>query len=169
MALLVSAADDDGDVFAGEGVDAFKGPAVGVEVPEVAGAGYGDGATAYRVPGGGQPIRLKRWPSSGKVLRQNLVTGLMSRRDYIFPAILVGWAAVVSLAGLINVSWIQMTFNRSNWVKETCSKWAGKLITDEEMVQRFQLPDTVVVDGQPRATTGTAVLLCQAHGALSGL
>jgi hypothetical protein len=54
LSQLLRAAIEDGDVLAGEGVDAFKGPAVGIEVPEVAGAGHGDGATEFRVPGVGQ-------------------------------------------------------------------------------------------------------------------
>jgi hypothetical protein len=39
---LVRRTSEDRDVLAGEGVDAFEGPDVGVEVPE--GAGQGDGA-----------------------------------------------------------------------------------------------------------------------------
>jgi len=39
------------DVLAGCGVDAFEGPALGVEVPEV--ARHGGGASTDRVPGGG--------------------------------------------------------------------------------------------------------------------
>ena len=94
---------------------------------------------------------------------------LMRRADLTLPAIVVAAGVVTAVLTSIDSSWVQMKFNRSNWVKETCSKWAGKLISDEEMIQRFQLHETVVVNGEPRATTGTAVLLCQAHGALSGL
>jgi hypothetical protein len=54
LSQLLRAAIEDGDVLAGVGVDAFEGPAVGVEVPEVAGAGHGNGEAAYRVPGVGQ-------------------------------------------------------------------------------------------------------------------
>lgn len=49
---LLSPASEDGDMFAGEGVYAFEGPATGIEVPEV--AGHDDGEAAYRVPWGGQ-------------------------------------------------------------------------------------------------------------------
>ena len=49
---LVRGSDDHRDVLAGVGIDALAGPAFGVEVPEE--AGHGGGATAYRVPGGGQ-------------------------------------------------------------------------------------------------------------------
>lgn len=46
---FVSATQEDGDVFAGQGVDAFEGPADGVEAPEV--AGHGGGAAVPGFPG----------------------------------------------------------------------------------------------------------------------
>ena len=49
---LLRRTSEDWYVLAGEDVDAFEGPAVGVEVPEV--AGHGGGEAAYRVPEGGQ-------------------------------------------------------------------------------------------------------------------
>lgn len=49
---LIRLASEHRDVLAGLGVDAFEGPALGVEVPEV--ARHGVSATAYRVPGVGQ-------------------------------------------------------------------------------------------------------------------
>jgi hypothetical protein len=49
---LLRPPSEDRDMLAGEVVDAFEGPAVGVEVPEV--AGHGGGEAAYRVPMGGQ-------------------------------------------------------------------------------------------------------------------
>ena len=90
----------------------------------------------------------------------------MKRADFMFPAMVVAAGVVTAVLASIDSSWMQMKFNRSNWVKETCSKWLGKLITDEELTRRFQLPRTVVFNGQLDVTTGTAVLLCEAHGAL---
>lgn len=52
MERLLSPASENGDVLACLGVDAFERPAVGVEVPEV--VGHSDGASAFRIPGGGQ-------------------------------------------------------------------------------------------------------------------
>jgi len=49
LSQLLRAAIEDGDVLAGVGVDAFEGPAVGVEVTEV--AGHGGGATATEFSG----------------------------------------------------------------------------------------------------------------------
>ena len=46
------APSEDGDVLSSEGVDAFEGQAVGVEVPEE--PGHGGGEAAYRIPVGGQ-------------------------------------------------------------------------------------------------------------------
>jgi hypothetical protein len=90
----------------------------------------------------------------------------MNRRNFILPAILVGWGVGISLIAVVDMDWIQMTFNRSNWVKETCSKWAAKLITDQDMTQRFQLPNAFQAENQVRTSLGAAVLLCQAHGSL---
>lgn len=49
---LIRPASEYGDVFAGAGIDAFEGPAVGVKVPEA--AGHGGGVAAYRVSEAGQ-------------------------------------------------------------------------------------------------------------------
>ena len=48
---LVRPASDYGDVLAGEGVDAFEGPAIGVEVPEVLGHACGVGGSLQRSHG----------------------------------------------------------------------------------------------------------------------
>ncbi len=45
---------EDRDVLNAEGVDAFDGTAVGIDVPEI--AGHGGVATSYRVPGSGQQL-----------------------------------------------------------------------------------------------------------------
>jgi len=90
----------------------------------------------------------------------------MKRANFTLPAIIVAAGVVTVILVSVDSSWMQMKFNRSNWVKETCSKWLGKLITDEDLTRRFLLPRTVVFNGQLDLTTGTAVFLCQAHGAL---
>lgn len=55
----------DRDVFANEGIDTLERPAVGVEAQVV--AWHGGGATAYRVPGGGQVSENGHIQSSASV------------------------------------------------------------------------------------------------------
>lgn len=90
----------------------------------------------------------------------------MKRANFTLTAIIAAAGVVTVILVSVDSSWMQMKFNSSNWVKETCSKWLGKLITDEELTRRLLLPRTVVFNGQLDLTTGTAVLLCQAHGAM---
>ena len=54
--------------------------------------------------------------------------------------------------------WFENTFRRSDWVKETCAKYKGNLITQSEWLRRLNLKDD---NGQ------AGVQLCKAFGAWS--
>ena len=60
MERIMGSARKDRNVLAGHGVDAFEGPAVGVEVPEI--AGHGGGEALIRIPGAGHGQQTPSMP-----------------------------------------------------------------------------------------------------------
>jgi hypothetical protein len=79
-------------------------------------------------------------------------------------------AAAAATAGLClalsgcSSYWFQNTFDRTNWVKETCAKIAGGMISWETAFPRLGLGVMSKEPTQANQQFGTARTLCYSYG-----